>query len=78
MYRYGHPMTLSETYRAHAAAERAAAAKTNLPNRRAMHERSAMTWEGMAQGVEETAERALDRQYWLPLKAELEKLRRIR
>lgn len=59
MNRYGQPMTLSETYRAHAAAERAAAAKTNLPNRRAMHERSAMTWEGMALGVEETAERAL-------------------
>jgi hypothetical protein len=56
---YWRPMTASETYRAHAAAERAAAEKTNLPNRRAMHERSASTWEGMAQAVEETAERAL-------------------
>ncbi len=51
-------MSTSEAYRANAAAERAAAAKTNLPNRKAMHERSAMTWEAMAQGVEETAERA--------------------
>jgi hypothetical protein len=51
-------MTTSEAFRANAAAERAAAAKTNLPNRKAMHERSAMTWDAMAQGVEETAERA--------------------
>jgi hypothetical protein len=51
-------MSTSEVYRANAAAEREAAAKTNLPNRKAMHERSAMTWEAMAQGVEETAERA--------------------
>jgi hypothetical protein len=52
-------LTLLETYRAHAAAERAAAANTNLPNRRAMHERSAMTWEAMAESVSATAERAL-------------------
>ena len=52
-------MDASETYRRNAAAERAAAAKTNLPNRREMHERSAMVWEEMAQGLEETAQRAL-------------------
>jgi hypothetical protein len=52
-------LNLLETYRAHAAAERTAAANTNLPNRRAMFERSAMTWEAMAQSAEATAERAL-------------------
>lgn len=51
-------MTPIETYRANAAAERAAAAKTTLPNRRAMHERSAYTWETMAASAEETAGRA--------------------
>lgn len=45
-------MTLLETYRANAAAERKAAANTDLPNRRAMHERSAMTWEEMAANAE--------------------------
>ena len=48
-------MTLSETYRAHAAKERAAAANTTLPNRREMHERSALTWEAMAMSAEDTA-----------------------
>ena len=52
-------MTNIETYRANAAAERASAAKTNLPNKRAMHERSAATWEAMAASAEDTAERAL-------------------
>lgn len=52
-------MTLIETYRANALKERAAAAATNLANRRAMHERSAMTWEAMAIGAEDTAGRAL-------------------
>jgi hypothetical protein len=52
-------MTPIETYRANAAAERAAAAKTNLPNRRAMHERSAQTWETMALSAEETIGRAM-------------------
>jgi hypothetical protein len=50
-------MTLAQTYRANAAAERAAAAKTTLENRRAMHERSAMTWEAMAISAEDTIER---------------------
>ena len=45
-------MTLLETYRANAAAERRAAESTNLPNRRAMHERSAITWEEMADNAE--------------------------
>ncbi|MGH6616352.1 hypothetical protein [Sphingomonas sp.] len=52
-------MTVIETYRANAAAQRDAAEKTNLPNRRAMHERSAMTWETMAISAEATAGRAL-------------------
>lgn len=52
-------MTPSETYRAHAAAQREAAAKTTLPNRRAMHERSAMAWDAMAEALEDTAEKAL-------------------
>jgi hypothetical protein len=52
-------MTQSEAYRARAAEERAAAAKTSLPNRRAMHERSAEVWEEMARGLEDTAERAV-------------------
>jgi len=51
-------MSLSETYRANAAVERAAAAKTNLPNRKAMHERSALTWETMAMSAEDTVERS--------------------
>jgi len=48
----------STMYLAHAAKEREAASKTNLPNRRAMHERSAAVWEEMARNVEATAERA--------------------
>ena len=51
-------MTVIETYRANAAAQRAAAASTNLPNRREMHERSASTWERMARSAEETNGRA--------------------
>jgi hypothetical protein len=50
-------MSLIESYRAHAAAQREAAAKTNLPNRRSMHERSAMTWEAMAANAEDTVAR---------------------
>jgi hypothetical protein len=52
-------MSIIETYRANAAAQRAAAANTNLPNRREMHERSARTWEIMATSAEETVGRAL-------------------
>ena len=51
-------MSLLETYRANAQAQRDAAAKTSLPNRKAMHERSAETWEVMARGVEDTTSRA--------------------
>jgi hypothetical protein len=43
---------------AQAASQHLAAASTNLPNRRAMHERSAATWEAMAQSAADTAERA--------------------
>jgi hypothetical protein len=51
-------MTVIETYRANAAAQRAAATKTDLPNRRNMHERSADTWETMARAAEDTVDRA--------------------
>jgi hypothetical protein len=47
-----------ETYLANAQAQRDAAAKTSLPNRKAMHERSAEKWEAMAQSVSDTATRA--------------------
>lgn len=52
-------MSIIETYRANAAAQRAAAASTNLPNRREMHERSAYAWEAMAEANEATAARAV-------------------
>ena len=45
--------------RARAAAERAAAATHNLPNRRAMHERAAEAWESMALQIEDTAARLI-------------------
>ena len=51
-------MSLIETYLANAQAQRDAAAKTPLPNRKAMHERSAETWEVMARSVSDTAARA--------------------
>ena len=47
-----------QLYRSYAAAQRRAAAEASLPNRRAMHERSAAVWEQMAQSAEDTAERA--------------------
>lgn len=52
-------MTPAETYRANAAAQREAAEKTTLANRREMHERSAATWESMADATEDTAARAV-------------------
>ncbi|HEX8443668.1 MAG TPA: hypothetical protein VF631_08475 [Allosphingosinicella sp.] len=48
-----------EDFLAQAAAHRAAAADTSLANRREMHERSATSWEAMARGAADTAERAL-------------------
>ena len=47
-----------KNFLAQAAAQRLAAASTNLPNRRNMHERSAATSEAMAQSAADTAERA--------------------
>ncbi len=41
-----------------ATAERAAAAATTLPQRRAMHERAAEAWDTMAFQIEDTSERA--------------------
>ncbi len=51
-------MTASETYRAQAAAQREAARKTTLHNRREMHERSAMAWDAMAEAAEDTVAKA--------------------
>jgi hypothetical protein len=51
-------MSASETYRANAAAQRDAAAKTTLSNRREMHERSAMAWDAMAEAAEDTIAKA--------------------
>ena len=45
----------SKFFLTHAAQERAAASKTTLPNRRAMHERSAEVWEEMARSADATA-----------------------
>ncbi len=50
--------TARDIYRANAAAQRDAAAKTNLPNRREMHERSAMAWDAMAEAAEDTVAKA--------------------
>ena len=47
-----------EYYRALAEAQRIAAAQAPLPRRRAMHERSAMAWEEMAERAEGTAAKA--------------------
>ncbi len=51
-------MSLLETYLANALVHRQSAAKADLPNRRAMHERSAEAWEEMARAAEGTAVRA--------------------
>ncbi|WP_093313852.1 hypothetical protein [Sphingomonas jatrophae] len=48
-------MSISETYRANAAEQRALAAGTSLANRKAMHERSAETWDAMALSAEQNA-----------------------
>ncbi|MBA2934504.1 hypothetical protein HZF05_10385 [Sphingomonas sp. CGMCC 1.13654] len=52
-------MSNAEQYRAQAAAQRALAEKSDLANRRAMHERSAIMWDEMAASAEDTIERAL-------------------
>ncbi len=51
-------MSISDSYRKSAARERLLAAKTDLPNRRAMYERSAAIWDEMALNAEATADRA--------------------
>jgi len=51
-------MTNIDIYRANAAAQRLAAANATLPNRRAMHERSAESWEAMAASAADTIARA--------------------
>ena len=52
-------MNAIQHYRAQAADQRALAEATNLPNRRAMHERSAAMWEEKACAAADTAERTL-------------------
>jgi hypothetical protein len=52
-------MTTAQTYRALAAAQRDLAAKTDLHNRRVMHERSALSWDAMAEAAEDTIERSV-------------------
>ena len=52
-------MSIYDNYRANADAQRAAAAATTLANRRAMHLRSAETWDNMATAIRETTERAM-------------------
>jgi hypothetical protein len=52
-------MTNADQYRAQAAAQRTLAAKTDLPNRRLMHERSALMWDEMAQSAQDNLERTL-------------------
>ena len=47
-----------DIYLAQAHAARRAAAATDLPNLRAMHERSAAVWEEKARSAGDTAERA--------------------
>ena len=51
-------MSGSEIFRQNAVTERAAANATLLPNRRAMHERSAEVWDEMASAIEDTRQRA--------------------
>lgn len=52
-------MSISNSFRQNADAQRALAAQSTLANRRAMHERSAQTWDAMAANAEETSGRAL-------------------
>lgn len=49
---YALAMSTAQNYRALVASQREAAAKTDLSNRRIMHERSAMSWEAMAEAAE--------------------------
>ena len=49
----------SDTYRLRAQAEREAAAASPLPLRKDQHLRSAEAWDGMAEKIEFTAEKAL-------------------
>ena len=55
-------MGISRDYRAAAASARAAASQEPLPNRRELHERSAMLWEEMAERAEKFGQRAAERE----------------
>ena len=52
-------MDIAAAHRARAAAERAKAAETSLPNRRVMYERAAEAWDVMALQIEDTSARSL-------------------
>ena len=52
-------MSISQTFRQNAHQQRTLAANTSLANRKAMHERSAATWDAMALSAEETSGRAI-------------------
>ena len=52
-------MSQYEIYRANADAQRAAAGRTVLANRRELHLRSAETWDAMAIAVRDNANRTL-------------------
>ena len=53
-------MSIAEGFRANSARERETALRESLPHRRAMHERSAMHWDEMAEVAEEHERRAND------------------
>jgi hypothetical protein len=59
VYLWACDVTNAQQYRAQAANRRMLAAKSELANRRLMHERSAMTWDEMAQSAEDIIERSL-------------------
>jgi len=59
VYLYACRMTNAQQYRAQAAAQRALADASDLPNRRQLLERSAVMWDEMAQLAEDTIERSL-------------------
>jgi len=52
--------TAARAYRVKAQEQRAAASREPLPNRREMHEQSAMLWDRLAQEIEDTEHVAID------------------
>jgi hypothetical protein len=50
----------ARAYRAKAEEQRAAASQETLPNRREMHEQSAILWDRLAQEIEDTERLSID------------------